>query len=87
MCAELDLADLKTKTKEKTHQDKTHATSIPSRTSFMNCVLLAWGYMPVIPALRRQRHEHGEFKASLGYTVRSCLKKKKLCAKSRGRQS
>jgi hypothetical protein len=33
------------------------------------------GYTPVIPAHGRLREE-GEFKASLGYTVRPCLKKK-----------
>jgi hypothetical protein len=33
--------------------------------------------MPVIPALRRQRQEDREFKTSLDYVVRSCLKRKK----------
>jgi hypothetical protein len=32
----------------------------------------AWRYTPVIPALRREDYD---FKASLGYIVRSCLKK------------
>jgi hypothetical protein len=32
--------------------------------------------MPVIPALRRLRHEDLEFKDGLGYIARLCLKKK-----------
>jgi hypothetical protein len=31
-----------------------------------------------MPALRRLRQEELEFKASLGYIVRSCFKKKKF---------
>jgi hypothetical protein len=30
--------------------------------------------MPVIPAMRRQRQKDCEFKASLGFIERSCLK-------------
>jgi hypothetical protein len=33
--------------------------------------------MPVIPALGRLRQEDPEFKTSLGYIVKLCLKKKK----------
>jgi hypothetical protein len=33
--------------------------------------------MPVIPALKRLRYEDHEFKASLGYIVKHCLKKRK----------
>jgi hypothetical protein len=33
-----------------------------------------WWFRPVIPAIRKLRHK---FKASLGYIVRPCLKKKK----------
>jgi hypothetical protein len=33
--------------------------------------------MPVIPGLRRLRLENLEFKAILGYIVRSCLRKNK----------
>jgi tRNA A22 N-methylase len=39
---------------------------------------LAWWYMPVIPALRRQRQEEPQLKISLGYIVRPCLKKNKI---------
>jgi hypothetical protein len=35
----------------------------------------AWCHIPVIPALRRLRQEVHEFEASLGSTVRPCLKK------------
>jgi hypothetical protein len=34
-----------------------------------------WWCISVIPALRRQRQEDLEFKASLGWKVRLCLKK------------
>jgi hypothetical protein len=36
-----------------------------------------WWHMPVILVLWRFRQEHLEFKASLGYIVRNCLKKEK----------
>jgi hypothetical protein len=38
-------------------------------------VIWAWWCVPVIPALRRLRHEDLEFKASWGYTERCYLKK------------
>jgi hypothetical protein len=34
-------------------------------------------YTTVVPTLRRLRQEYGEFKASLGYTVKPYLKKKR----------
>jgi hypothetical protein len=37
---------------------------------------LAWWFMPIIPARRKLRQENCEFKASLGYTVITCLKKR-----------
>jgi hypothetical protein len=40
-------------------------------------VELAWWCMPIIPALRRLRHEDLEFKASLGYREIPCLNNKK----------
>jgi hypothetical protein len=33
-----------------------------------------WWYLPVTPELRRQRQKDHEFKASLNYTLRLCLK-------------
>jgi uncharacterized protein with FMN-binding domain len=39
--------------------------------------------MPIIPALRRLRKEDTEFKASLGYIVRSCFKNKQKKVPSR----
>jgi hypothetical protein len=38
---------------------------------------LAWWYISVILALGRMRQENGEFKDSLGYITRPCLKKQK----------
>jgi hypothetical protein len=34
--------------------------------------------MPVIPALRRQRQENYKLKDSLGYTGKTCFKKKRI---------
>jgi hypothetical protein len=43
--------------------------------------------MPVIPALARQRQQHYKFEASLGYTVRSWLKKKKTKKNQKQKQT
>jgi hypothetical protein len=37
-----------------------------------------WWYVPVIPALGKLRQEEPEFQASLGYMIRTYLKKKKI---------
>jgi hypothetical protein len=39
-----------------------------------------WWYIPVIPALRRLRQKDHNFKASLGQTVKPCLKNNKTMA-------
>jgi hypothetical protein len=36
-----------------------------------------WWYIPVILAIRRLRQEDYKFKASLGYTGRTCVKTNK----------
>jgi hypothetical protein len=33
-----------------------------------------WWITPAIPALKRQRQENHQFKVTLGYTARPCLK-------------
>jgi hypothetical protein len=43
----------------------------------------AWWYLTVIPALQGLRQEDGELEASLGYTVRPCLKTKNKKAERR----
>jgi hypothetical protein len=43
-----------------------------------------WWYKPVISAVVRQRKENYQFKASLNYRVRSCLKKSKENKGSKG---
>jgi hypothetical protein len=40
-------------------------------------ISLLWSHTAVISGLRGLRHENQEFKASLNYIVRLCLKKKK----------
>jgi hypothetical protein len=42
-----------------------------------------WWFVPVIPALRRLRQKHQEFHASLGFIVRTYLKKIKTKQKNR----
>jgi hypothetical protein len=36
-----------------------------------------WWHIPIIPTLRRLTQEDLEFDSSLGYIVRSCLKRKR----------
>jgi hypothetical protein len=48
-----------------------------SKSTFKNFNLARYGSLclSLIPALRRPKHKDHEFKASLGYIVRPCLKK------------
>jgi hypothetical protein len=39
---------------------------------------LVWWYIPMIPALGRQRQEGLKFQNGLEYTARPCLKKQKM---------
>jgi hypothetical protein len=41
-----------------------------------NVICWVWQYMSIIPAFRRLRQEDCEFKTSLGYIVRPCVKTK-----------
>jgi ubiquinone/menaquinone biosynthesis C-methylase UbiE len=41
-------------------------------------VVHVWWYTSVIPVLGRLKQEDCKFKASLGYTVRVCLKQNKM---------
>jgi hypothetical protein len=49
--------------KHKTLSSNPNTAPLPNQSQ-------AWWYMSVIPALRRQRQEDNEFKASVGYTMR-----------------
>jgi hypothetical protein len=45
----------------------------------------SWLHKPIIPALRRLRQENHEFKFSLGYKARPCLKQNKNQRKKKSR--
>jgi hypothetical protein len=61
--------------------------AVYANKNFNHNKIWAWWYTPVIPAARSCKQEDHEFKASLGYTTKPSLKKKKSTHLSQGVQA
>jgi hypothetical protein len=55
-----------------------HPRKVKQKQTIPLCIMARCGGTPIIPALRRLRKRQGrDFKVSLSYIARPCLKKKK----------